>query len=185
MNFDFSDDQKQLRDAARKFLAEKCPPKAVRAVLDGKETISLPPYRIARLGIAFCPEERGIFASLDVEENLLLPPEVRPGGLTTQQVFDLFPKARNSAYLTGGGGFYRKVTSFTEPVTDVCFDGFYEYSCTENLLLGHFSSNQGGLNIGFGLTHVAGGFALQNHDYTGNSRVRVSVSKPFAVAVTV
>src|SRR5690349_23967886 len=49
---------------------------------EGKELIGLPPHRIARLGIAFCPEERGIFASLDVEENLLLPPHVRPGGLS-------------------------------------------------------------------------------------------------------
>jgi branched-chain amino acid transport system ATP-binding protein len=47
--------------------------------------------QIARAGIAFCPEERGIFASLDVEENLLLPPQVRPGGLTTGQIFELFP----------------------------------------------------------------------------------------------
>jgi branched-chain amino acid transport system ATP-binding protein len=47
--------------------------------------------RIARLGIAFCPEERGIFASLDVEENLLLPPQVSPGGLSLAQIFELFP----------------------------------------------------------------------------------------------
>src|SRR5215510_3591796 len=46
---------------------------------------------IARRGIAFCPEERGIFASLSVEENLLLPPEVAPGGLTTEAIFGLFP----------------------------------------------------------------------------------------------
>jgi branched-chain amino acid transport system ATP-binding protein len=57
----------------------------------GTETISLPSYRIARHGIALCPEERGIFASLDVEENLLLPPRVREGGLTVKQVFELFP----------------------------------------------------------------------------------------------
>ncbi len=50
--------------------------------------------RIARLGIAFCPEERGIFASLDVEENLLLPPQVAPGGLSLEQVFELFPNLR-------------------------------------------------------------------------------------------
>src|SRR2546427_4500177 len=49
---------------------------------DGAELIALPSDRIARLGVAFCPEERGIFASLNVYENLLLPPEVRPGGLT-------------------------------------------------------------------------------------------------------
>ena len=58
------------------------------------QTIRLPSDRIARLGIAFCPEERGIFSSLDVEENLLLPPQVAPGGLTLQQVFELFPNLR-------------------------------------------------------------------------------------------
>jgi len=46
---------------------------------------------IARLGVAFCPEERGIFASLSVEENLMLPPQVRPGGLPLKQIFELFP----------------------------------------------------------------------------------------------
>jgi branched-chain amino acid transport system ATP-binding protein len=50
--------------------------------------------RIARLGIAFCPEERGIFASLDVRENLLLPPIVRSGGLSLDQIFDLFPNLK-------------------------------------------------------------------------------------------
>ncbi len=61
---------------------------------DGKETISLSSDRIARQGLAFCPEERGIFASLDVEENLLLPPEVRQGGFTLGQVFGLFPNLK-------------------------------------------------------------------------------------------
>jgi len=60
----------------------------------GAQTIKLPSNAIARLGIAFCPEERGIFASLDVEENLLLPPQVAPGGLPVQQVFELFPNLR-------------------------------------------------------------------------------------------
>jgi branched-chain amino acid transport system ATP-binding protein len=50
--------------------------------------------KIARMGIAFCPEERGIFASLDVRENLLLPPVVRPGGLPLEQIFDLFPNLK-------------------------------------------------------------------------------------------
>ena len=50
--------------------------------------------QIARAGIAFCPEERGIFASLDVEENLLLPPVVRPGGLSLEQIFELFPNLK-------------------------------------------------------------------------------------------
>jgi len=50
--------------------------------------------RIARMGIAFCPEERGIFASLDVRENLLLPPIVRSGGLSLDQIFELFPNLK-------------------------------------------------------------------------------------------
>src|SRR6266478_2781732 len=50
--------------------------------------------KIARMGVAFCPEERGIFASLDVRENLLLPPIVRPGGLSLDQIFDLFPNLK-------------------------------------------------------------------------------------------
>jgi branched-chain amino acid transport system ATP-binding protein len=60
----------------------------------GEETIAWPSNRIARAGIAFCPEERGIFASLSVEENLLLPPAVRPGGLAVAQIFELFPNLR-------------------------------------------------------------------------------------------
>ncbi|WP_296519013.1 ABC transporter ATP-binding protein [Rhodopseudomonas sp.] len=50
--------------------------------------------KIARLGVAFCPEERGIFASLDVRENLMLPPQVRPGGLSLEQIFELFPNLK-------------------------------------------------------------------------------------------
>jgi branched-chain amino acid transport system ATP-binding protein len=61
---------------------------------DGRQLIMMPSNRIARLGLAFCPEERGIFASLNVEENLLLPPEVRPGGLSVDTVFGLFPNLR-------------------------------------------------------------------------------------------
>jgi branched-chain amino acid transport system ATP-binding protein len=61
---------------------------------DGHQLIMLPSNRIARLGLAFCPEERGIFASLDVEENLLLPPEVRPGGFSLDAVFGLFPNLK-------------------------------------------------------------------------------------------
>jgi branched-chain amino acid transport system ATP-binding protein len=57
----------------------------------GRELIGRPSNEIARLGIAFCPEERGIFASLNVQENLLLPPAVAPGGLSVQRIFDLFP----------------------------------------------------------------------------------------------
>jgi branched-chain amino acid transport system ATP-binding protein len=61
---------------------------------DGAETIRLPSNRIARMGLALCPEERGIFASLDVEENLLLPPQVKPGGLTVAEIFELFPNLK-------------------------------------------------------------------------------------------
>jgi branched-chain amino acid transport system ATP-binding protein len=61
---------------------------------DGKEIIRTSSDRIARSGIAFCPEERGIFASLDVRENLLLPPTVRNGGLTMEQIFELFPNLK-------------------------------------------------------------------------------------------
>ena len=57
----------------------------------GGETVGLASYRIARAGIAYCPEERGIFASLDVEENLLLPPVVRPGGMSVEEIYALFP----------------------------------------------------------------------------------------------
>jgi len=59
-----------------------------------RETIGLPSNAIARLGIAFCPEERGIFASLNVQENLTLPPEVAPGGLGLDAIFALFPNLR-------------------------------------------------------------------------------------------
>ena len=61
---------------------------------DGRELIGLTSDRIARLGIALCPEERGIFSSLSVEENLLLPPKVRLGGLDLDRIFELFPNLR-------------------------------------------------------------------------------------------
>ena len=61
---------------------------------NAKEVIRSSSDRIARLGVAFCPEERGIFASLDVRENLLLPPVVREGGLALDQIFDLFPNLK-------------------------------------------------------------------------------------------
>ena len=61
---------------------------------DDRELIRLSSDRIARLGLAFCPEERGIFASLDVEENLLLPPRVLAGGLELERIFELFPNLK-------------------------------------------------------------------------------------------
>ncbi len=61
---------------------------------EGQELISRSSDQIARTGIAFCPEERGIFASLNVQENLLLPPQVRPGGLSLERIFELFPNLK-------------------------------------------------------------------------------------------
>jgi branched-chain amino acid transport system ATP-binding protein len=60
--------------------------------ISGTETIRLTPERIARLGVAYCPEERGIFASLSVEENLLLPPVLHEGGFSTEEIYQLFPR---------------------------------------------------------------------------------------------
>jgi branched-chain amino acid transport system ATP-binding protein len=61
---------------------------------EGAELIRRPSNAIARAGIAFCPEERGIFSTLDVKENLLLPRQVRPGGLSLDRIFELFPNLR-------------------------------------------------------------------------------------------
>jgi branched-chain amino acid transport system ATP-binding protein len=69
--------------------------------LSGRELIGLPSNQIARLGLAFCPEERGIFASLTVEENLLLPPMVRAGGLAVDAIYELFPNLKER--LRAGG----------------------------------------------------------------------------------
>lgn len=61
---------------------------------EGKELMYAPSRYVARAGIAFCPEERGIFSSLDVEENLMLPPQVKPGGMSVEQIFELFPNLK-------------------------------------------------------------------------------------------
>jgi branched-chain amino acid transport system ATP-binding protein len=60
----------------------------------GAETVEMSSRAIARLGIGYVPEERGIFSSLSVEENLMLPPQVQPGGMTVEQIFDLFPNIK-------------------------------------------------------------------------------------------
>ena len=70
-------------------------------LFNGQDIVALPARRIARAGIGYCPEERGIFASLSVRENLALPPVVRSGGLSTSQVLDLFPNLRERL---GSGG---------------------------------------------------------------------------------
>ena len=62
--------------------------------VNGTETISLKSNRIARLGIAYCPEERGIFASLSVFENLMLPPVLREDGISLTEIFELFPRLK-------------------------------------------------------------------------------------------
>jgi branched-chain amino acid transport system ATP-binding protein len=63
-------------------------------VVNGVETIAMPSYRIVRLGIGYCPEERGIFASLSTEENLLLPPQVQSGGMPVEEIYGMFPNLR-------------------------------------------------------------------------------------------
>jgi branched-chain amino acid transport system ATP-binding protein len=65
------------------------------------ETISLPSNRIAKLGIGYCPEERGIFASLNVRENLLLPPKVQEGGLEVEEIYQIFPRLQMRASSQG------------------------------------------------------------------------------------
>ena len=68
---------------------------------DGHETVGRPSNQIARQGIAYCPEERGIFSSLNVEENLLLPPIVKPGGLSLAEIYKLFPNLEERKYSQG------------------------------------------------------------------------------------
>lgn len=60
-------------------------------MINGQEVIQMPTHRIAHLGVGWCPEERGIFSSLNVEENLMLPPQVRSGGMTVDELYTLFP----------------------------------------------------------------------------------------------
>jgi len=76
-------------------------------LVDGVESVALPPHKIARLGIGYCPEERGIFASLSCEENLLLPPAVASGGLGLSEIYAMFPnlqerRASPGTRLSGG-----------------------------------------------------------------------------------
>jgi branched-chain amino acid transport system ATP-binding protein len=67
----------------------------------GQEAIKLAPHRIARLGVGYCPEERGIFASLTAEENLLLPPTLAAGGLTVAEIYEMFPNLKERASSPG------------------------------------------------------------------------------------
>ncbi len=75
--------------------------------INGSETMNLPAHRIAHLGIGFCPEERGIFSSLSVEENLMLPPSVRSDGMSLEAIYTLFPhlyerRSSQGTRLSGG-----------------------------------------------------------------------------------
>jgi len=67
----------------------------------GQEAIKLPPHRIARLGVGYCPEERGIFASLSAEENLLLPPAIAEGGMSVAEIYGMFPNLKERAASPG------------------------------------------------------------------------------------
>jgi branched-chain amino acid transport system ATP-binding protein len=69
--------------------------------IDGHEAIGLPSHRIARLGVGYCPEERGIYSSLTAEENLLLPPPVAPGGMSTDDIFAMFPNLKGRSGTQG------------------------------------------------------------------------------------
>jgi len=63
-------------------------------MINGREAVALPTHHIAHLGIGYCPEERGIFASLSAEENLLLPPPVASGGMTVDEIYAMFPNLK-------------------------------------------------------------------------------------------
>ena len=76
-------------------------------MINGTEAINLPPHKIAQLGLGYCPEERGIFASLTCEENLMLPPEVASGGMSIDEIYAMFPnlaERRNSQGTRLSGG---------------------------------------------------------------------------------
>jgi branched-chain amino acid transport system ATP-binding protein len=75
--------------------------------IDGVETIHMPTNKIARLGLGYCPEERGIFSSLSCEENLMLPPKVGEGGMSVEEIYEMFPnlkERRNSQGTRLSGG---------------------------------------------------------------------------------
>jgi len=69
--------------------------------INGEEAIKLPPHKIARLGVGYCPEERGIFASLSAEENLMLPPVIGPGGMDVDEIYTMFPNLKERASSPG------------------------------------------------------------------------------------
>ncbi|ANG63755.1 ABC transporter ATP-binding protein [Marinobacterium aestuarii] len=70
-------------------------------MVNGSETLNLAPHRIAHLGLGYCPEERGIFSSLNVEENLMLPPAVRSDGMSVEELYEMFPNLYERRYSQG------------------------------------------------------------------------------------
>jgi branched-chain amino acid transport system ATP-binding protein len=76
-------------------------------MVNGNETVKLATHKIAHLGIGYCPEERGIFSSLSCEENLMLPPTISSGGMSVEEIYDMFPnlkERRNSPGMRLSGG---------------------------------------------------------------------------------
>ncbi len=69
--------------------------------INGNETIGMAAHKIAHLGVGYCPEERGIFSSLNVEENLMLPPNVRSDGMSIEEIYDIFPNLAERRYSQG------------------------------------------------------------------------------------
>ena len=69
--------------------------------VDGVETIHMPTNKIARLGLGYCPEERGIFSSLSCEENLMLPPKVGEGGMSVEEIYAMFPNLKERRHSQG------------------------------------------------------------------------------------
>jgi branched-chain amino acid transport system ATP-binding protein len=71
-------------------------------MINGRQAVAMAPHRIAHLGIGYCPEERGIFASLTCEENLLLPPPVASGGMSLDEIYEMFPNLKERRASPGG-----------------------------------------------------------------------------------
>ena len=69
--------------------------------IDGVETIGMQTNQIARLGLGYCPEERGIFSSLSCEENLMLPPKIGPGGMSVEEIYEMFPNLKERRHSQG------------------------------------------------------------------------------------
>ena len=69
--------------------------------INGVEAITMPTHRIAHLGIGYCPEERAIFSSLSAEENLMLPPTLKPGGMSVEQIYEMFPNLSERRHSQG------------------------------------------------------------------------------------